>query len=182
MNERNKPVPARAQKTEAAAIQPLPTAAAPSSAETAPAAAATASPEQAPADERGPGQRVPFGAQRQKLEAPARRGYVRRWFNDEPGRIQKARDAGYAHVLNERQEPTSYTVGVAKMGGGQTAYLMEIPEEFYAQDQAAKMAAVDEIDAQIKRGAVNGEPGTDGKYVPIKPDGRPVIDSRQPNR
>lgn len=135
------------------------------------------------AEERGPrnATRIPFGSHRQKLAAPPRPGFVRRWFNDEPGRIAQARDAGYSHVNDPvTNQPMTHTVGVAKQGGGLTAYLMEIPAEFYEEDTRAKDDPLRRFDDQLKRGAAHGMPGQDGRYVPTNPDGssRIKIDER----
>lgn len=122
-------------------------------------------------------ERVPFGSQRMKLQFPQRPGFVRHLFNDEPGRIQDALNAGYVHVKDETTgKPTTRIVGVAREGGGLFGYLMEIPEEFYNADQALKMEPLDAFDAAIRSGKVDGKvPGHDGRYVPRDATGRPVI-------
>lgn len=99
--------------------------------------------------------RVPFGAQTQKLYYPPREGFHRHWFNDTPGRIQRATQAGYAHV-QENGAPVSRPVGVREGGGAMIGFLMEIPEEWFQEDQALHQARVDEIDQAI--GAGNLEP------------------------
>jgi hypothetical protein len=127
---------------------------------------------------RGPGKapRIPFGAPQPKLSQTERPGFKRRYFNDIPGRIDRAKNAGYAHVMDAQGKPISTTVGVAKEGGGLTAYLMEIPSELYDADQAAKMQAIDEFDESIRRGVASGKaPGQDGRYVPTDAYGKPKI-------
>jgi hypothetical protein len=114
-------------------------------------------------------QRRPFGLREQKLAYPDREGYHRHWFNDEPGRIARARDAGYAPVMDESGKPVSMTVGVARGGGPQIAYLMEIPAEWYREDMAAQEAGHRDLMTQIKEGRVPGGPtGADrnAQYVP----------------
>lgn len=108
--------------------------------------------------------RQPFGAQLQKLVAPARPGYRRYWFNDEPGRVQRAMEAGYAHVKTDGRN-TSRTVGRNGDGTAKVAFLMEIPQRWYEDDVAAQQAKVDEIDAAIKGGNV-ARKEDDGRYVP----------------
>jgi len=114
--------------------------------------------------------REPFGEPRLKLQAPARRGYRRYWFNDEPGRIQRALGAGYSFVkVNGRN--TRNVVGRAKNGSAQVAYLMEIPEDWFLQDVRRQQAKVDEIDDAIRGGTINEKGGTatkdgDNRYVP----------------
>jgi len=119
--------------------------------------------------------RVPFGAMNQRLAAPQRDGYVRRWFNDRPGRIDRAKRASWAHVQDETTgHPMMIIGGVAPEGGGLKQYLMEIPQELYEQDQQAKQAAIDETEAAMKRGEVDGKaPGQDGRFQPMNADGTP---------
>lgn len=114
--------------------------------------------------------RQPFGEARLKLQAPARPGFRRYWFNDTPGRVQGALEAGYSFVkLNGRN--TRNVVGRAREGGALVAYLMEVPQEWFDKDMAAQQARVDETDAAIKGGrlgATKGEMTKDGdnRYVP----------------
>ena len=109
-------------------------------------------------------ERVPLGGQTYKLKAPLRPGYRRYWFNDDIGRIESALAAGYKHVVEERKKGTpkwKRPAGTKETGGQRYVYLMEIPEEFYQEDQAAKQVPLDEIDADIQRGVVNGADGKD---------------------
>lgn len=110
--------------------------------------------------------RRPFGAQVQKLAYEARKGFHRHWFNDEPGRLEQAVAAGYTHVEDREGKKVSRPVGVNTAGGPQIGYLMEIPQEWYDEDMAAQQKRVDEVDDSIKRGAVSGSPGVDGRYIP----------------
>lgn len=116
--------------------------------------------------------RKPFGAQTQKLTYPPRPGFHRHWFNDVPGRIARALEAGYKHVQDREGKNVARIVGVAQTGGGQNAYLMEIPEQWWRQDQALKDKARDELDAKIRRGIIAGSaPGQDGAYLPTNQSG-----------
>jgi hypothetical protein len=111
--------------------------------------------------------RKPFGAHVQKLTYPERPGFHRHWFNDYPGRISKALEAGYKHVTDANGRNVSRIVGVGQASGGLTAFLMEIPEVYWRQDQAAKDAERDKVDAKIRRGiAAQHIPGQDGAYLP----------------
>ena len=121
--------------------------------------------EAAPLQPRTGATRKPFGATELKLAYPKRDGYVRHWFNDTPGRIARAKEAGYDHVLDAQKRSVSRSVGTAKRGGGLGAFLMEIPEAFYNEDFARKQSALDEIDKSIYRGQLNQETG-DNRYVP----------------
>ena len=116
--------------------------------------------------------RKPFGSHVQKLKYPDRPGFHRHWFNDTPGRIPRALDAGYKHVRDLDGKNVARIVGVAQTGGGQNAFLMEIPDEWWKHDQAVKDKARDEIDAKIRRGVVAGQtPGQDGAYLPTNQAG-----------
>lgn len=118
-------------------------------------------------DPRRPGfVRQPFGAVSLKLSAPKRAGYHRHWFNDELDRIAQAKAAGYTHVLEEStNKPMKRVVGTAKQGGALTAYLMEIPKEWFEADMAVGQKMVDEVDAAIRGGTVASKEG-DERYVP----------------
>lgn len=99
--------------------------------------------------------RIPFGNFEQKLAYPNREGYRRYWFNDEPGRIQKALEAGYEHVFDPIQKQNvSRVVGRNESGGSLTAFLMEIPQEWFEEDMAAYQKIIDEKEAGYKRGKV----------------------------
>lgn len=128
-------------------------------------------------------ERVPLGIPRMKLQAPSRPGYRRRWICDRPGRIEDAIRGGYQFVtketlggpdvpvdLTERESVdsrVSRVVGVHEDNRPMVAYLMEIPEELYEEDQARKQAKVDEKEAALRRGVdQHGAPGQDGRYVP----------------
>ena len=89
------------------------------------------------------------------LTAQARPGFVRRYVNDKPGRIQEFLDAGYTPVT-DGQRPGDEQVGDSKLpgttvakhvGNGMNAYLMEIPLNFYEEDQAEKQ---EENDRQVE--------------------------------
>lgn len=109
--------------------------------------------------------RKPFGSQIQKLAYEPRVGYHRHWFNDLPGRIESALEAGYTHVLDKEGKKVARVVGVSPTGGPQTGYLMETPQEWFEEDMARQQAVVDENDQAIRTGSVAGTPGKDGSYV-----------------
>jgi len=110
--------------------------------------------------------RVPLGAPRLKLAVPDRNGYKRRWVNDDGGRLQEAQDGGYQFVTDSTLhvghdvENGNSDMGsrvsriVGKTDGGEPlrAFLMEIKQEWYDEDQAEKQKKVDEIDEAIKHG------------------------------
>lgn len=85
-------------------------------------------------------------------------GHVGRWVNDEPGKIEAYEAAGYSIVQDlsgsthsGRAQDASQTGSAARVivnkdpnALARYAILMEIPEEFYKEDQAAKQALLDE--------------------------------------
>lgn len=116
-------------------------------------------------------ERVPLNAMQQKLQAPQREGYVRRFVNDEGGRIKDFERAGYTHVEDSEihtdgtGERISRRVGVHEDGSPMYAYLMEQDQKWYAEDQDTKQAELDKADAAIQRGEIAGQVGSDGRYV-----------------
>ena len=125
--------------------------------------------------------RVPLGVPRRKLSSDLRPGYVRRWINDAVGRLEEAQAGGYQFVqsaivgdvpgdVTEQAGiglQVSRIVGKDETGGPITAFLMEIPQEFYDEDQAEKNDVICKMENSLRRGADNhGAPGKDGRYVP----------------
>jgi len=113
-----------------------------------------------PREESGRRKRASLGAPRLKLQAEKRDGYVRRFINDIPGRLILAQESGWEFV-NEPHSPdedsrTKRYVGTHEGGAPMYAYLMEIRQEFYDEDQAEKMAKLDEFDAALRRGNPTG--------------------------
>jgi hypothetical protein len=109
--------------------------------------------------------RKPFGSMSFKLDYPQREGFHRHWFNDVPGRVSRALEAGYEHVKGSDSKNVSRNVGVAEGGGALTAFLMEIPEEWYHEDMAQEQQIINDKEAAMKRGVSDGHEG-EGQYVP----------------
>lgn len=92
------------------------------------------------------------------LNFPQREGYHRHIFNDnEKGRVQAAKDAGYTVVMQSDIDGGDMRAGAdsqlsspvsRSVGGGMKGILMEIPQEFYDEDQKAKQ---DQIAADEKK-------------------------------
>ena len=121
--------------------------------------------------------RVPMSIPRRKLEVPEKPGYVRYWFNDYPGRIQQALRGGYDFVDSRDVDITntclggdvtangntdlgtkvSLVVGKTEEGTALRAYLMEIKEEWFKEDQTIIQDQVNMIDATIKRGSLTAD-------------------------
>jgi len=122
--------------------------------------------------------RVPFGGVKLKLQLSDAdmkgfqdRKMVTRWFNDDPGRIERAQGGGYKFVKPEHA--TSLGQGALHSDGNDPesnarvsivvnrdppirAYLMEIPKKFWDEDQAAKQADVDRVDEALASGGAGG--------------------------
>jgi hypothetical protein len=131
-------------------------------------------------NEEGRNTRVPLGVSRTKLAVQAREGYVRRWVNDSEGRLQQAEQGGYQFVEDPKLQIGDQDIDnvnrdlgarvsrVVDKTTGQKAYLMEIKEEFFQEDQEAKRKAIDETDAAIRKGKLqDGE----NRYIPDRGEG-----------
>lgn len=101
--------------------------------------------------------RKPFGSQEQKLAWPVEEGFRHYWFNDIPGRVARALEAGYVHVENVEGKKVQTVVGVSMDGKPLDAFLMKIPQEWYEEDMKAQQAKVDESDRSIRRGDITGK-------------------------
>jgi hypothetical protein len=126
-------------------------------------------------EEAGRQSRVPLGVARAKLSVPTRPGYVRRWVNDMEGRLQMAEQGGYQFATDQSLQIGAVDVDnvnrdlgarisrVVDRTTGLKAYLMEIKEDFYREDQQAKAQKVAEKDRLIKTGKLDdGE----SRYIP----------------
>lgn len=109
--------------------------------------------------------RKPFGAHENVLDWPPIPGHQLRWFNDKPGRVERALEAGYSHVQDRHGRNVERTVGVREMGGGQLGFLMKIPDEFFNEDFAKKQESLDATDRTIMRGRLKLD-DSDRPYVP----------------
>lgn len=127
-------------------------------------------------------ERIPLGRTRLKLTAPKRPGFHRHWINDVGGRLEEAENGSYKFVTDDGLKVgetalgsgnqdlgsrVSRIVGRAEDGKPIRAYLMEIEEEYYQQDQREKQKRLDVIDAQIRGGTFNPDNDNDmNRYVP----------------
>lgn len=126
-------------------------------------------------------ERIPFGTARQKLSVAQIPGKVRRWVNDVGDRCKQAQAGGYEFANEEGikvgqggvgsgnqglGKKVSRTVGTKEDGKPLTAFLMEIDEDLYNEDQAEKQRKIALIDDQINAGAIQGRVGQDGRYIP----------------
>lgn len=102
-----------------------------------------------------------------KMYVPPRVGWVRRWFTDIPGRIALKQQQGWNFVKHPETGENWMMVVENSLteAGGRKGYVMEIPLQFYSEDQSAKQKSLDEVDAKIYGGTYNAEPD-DKRYVP----------------
>lgn len=112
--------------------------------------------------------RVPFGAAELRLAYPLREGFRRYWFNDVPGRLFRAKQAGYSHVVDPNTgENVNLVTGKQQGGQELRTYLLEIPEEWYWQDMGVQQDALEQRLTDIRTG--RGGPGAeDNRYVPSR--------------
>ena len=107
---------------------------------------------------------------------------VPRWFNDDPGRIERALGGGYNFVkpeyagslgqgaLHRDGSDSESSVRVSQVVNRSEpitrAYLMEINKKFYGEDQRAKETVNSKVDDAL---ALGGKGGSDleGAYRPI---------------
>ena len=107
-----------------------------------------------------------------RLDYPKRQGWHQCWINDQPRNIQRFKELGYDFRIDVvSKERISRVAGTAESGGGLQTYLMEIPLSIYNDDRKALEAEMNLIDAQIRRGAIEGEASDKGLHVPKNPDG-----------
>ena len=95
-------------------------------------------------------------------------GFVYRFVNDTGDRVSQFQEMGYEVVtdktirIGDRRVAVASAEGsprTAKVGGGVSAVLMKIKDEWYNEDQAAKQAEVDEIEKSIKQTPGEGSYG-----------------------
>lgn len=146
-------------------------------------------PREATREESGRSTRVPLGVARSRLSVAGRPGYVRRWINDSEGRLQMAQEGGYQFVQddavkqigdqdidNENRDLGARVSRVVNQSTGQRAYLMEIKADFYEEDQAAKVAKVEETDRRIRKGKLEE---VEESYIPDQGRGIQITNQRR---
>jgi hypothetical protein len=102
--------------------------------------------------------RASVGGHALKLSAPAKPGFKRRFFNDDGNRLADAEELGYDHVSETGLKTSSPGSRVSRLVGTKAngeplhAFLMETPDELYAQGEAEKEAACRTVDDAIRAG------------------------------
>jgi len=107
--------------------------------------------------------RVKLGS-RNKLKYPDKPGFHRRVVNDRDDRIEQFLAAGYVHVKGDEvggdlsvKDPAKLGKNVSKpVGNGITGYLMEIPQEFYDEDQKEKQEKITRAERAITENKPEG--------------------------
>lgn len=102
--------------------------------------------------------RSSVGGHALKLDAPTRPGFKRRWFNDEGNRLADAHALGYDPVHDTSVQTSDVGSGISRLVGTKAngeplrAYLMETPDELYAEGMAEKEARNRLVDDSIAAG------------------------------
>lgn len=113
--------------------------------------------------------RTPIGVRNVLTVRGTDPNYVYRVVNDEPGRIDQFKEAGYEECLasevtvgDKRVNATTPLGSVAQVsvGGGTKAVVMRIRKDWYEEDQQAKQRQVDATESEMKRKAHDGTYGT----------------------
>lgn len=111
--------------------------------------------------------RASVGGMARKLDAPTRPGFVRRFFNDVGNRLATALDLGYDFVDEPGVQTADPSSRINRLAGTQPngaplkTYLMETPDELYAEGVAEKEALNRQIDEAISAGSP-----TEGQIAP----------------
>lgn len=102
--------------------------------------------------------RASLTALQSKLAAPARPGFVRRWVDNDPSRIQHMQELGYEPVQDKGIPTDSLGTNAARFGGKrangepQHLVLMETPEEDYATGVREKEEALKPFEDALRAG------------------------------
>lgn len=119
--------------------------------------------------------RASTGGFAQKLDAPPRPGYVRRWVNGDPARIREMEELGYTLVSDQAGEGSSRTDGLGsrisrhagkdEKGEAYQTFLMETPDKEYEFGMLDKEDARKPFEDAIRRSAdTTGQ--VEGAYQP----------------
>jgi hypothetical protein len=118
-----------------------------------------------------------------KLEVPERDGYHRHWFRGDPGRIERAKQAGYTHVLKGDVAVNNLDLGgdatsdgntdlgslvsissgaVSEDGQPERMYLMECPAEYFEYAQSLVADRNESVAEALRGGKIGQEKETRG--------------------
>lgn len=98
----------------------------------------------------------------QQMMAEKKPGFVRRWVNDDSNNVDRRLKQGYSFVDTGDASTTDIgsarSIQVSKKSDVDIrAYLMEIPEEFYNEDQQEKEKQLRRTETSIKEATAGGE-------------------------
>lgn len=102
--------------------------------------------------------RASVGGLKLKLQAPERKGYVRRWFNDVQGRLAEAEELAYDFVCDPTIKSDGTDSRVRRLVGTQAngqplySYLMETPVSEYDAGIQEKEEIHRAVDKAINEG------------------------------
>lgn len=107
--------------------------------------------------------RASTGGMKQKLDAPQREGYVRRWVDNDPSRIMSMQDLGYDFAAEKAADGAARTDGLGSRisrhggkradGSPQHLVLMETPIADYRLGIQEKEDALKPFEEALKAGA-----------------------------
>lgn len=118
-----------------------------------------------------------------KLAVPEREGYHRHWFRGDAGRIARARQAGYTHVLAGDTHVNNHDLGgdaksdgstdlgsqisitsggIAEDGQPERMYLMECPKELFEHAQSILAERNESVAEALRGGLIGSEKETRG--------------------
>jgi hypothetical protein len=125
----------------------------------------------------------PFGAFDRKLDLAPIEGYKLHWFNDKPGRIERALSAGWTYILNDAGKPKSQIVD----SGGLKSFAMKIPEQFWAEDQRREQGKAEAALSAVKKKPTGQVPGQNqandaGNFYTPNASGEAAVISRSNTR
>lgn len=125
---------------------------------------------------------IPLDTPWARLSHPNLPGYFCYWFNDVPGRLHRAKQAGYVHVSRQEvpffgdrdNDPSqkeglgdyvSTVVGQYDNGTPIYAYLMKIPQQIYDNQQQGREAReLAKLKSTKREGQKENVPGNDELY------------------
>jgi len=116
--------------------------------------------------------RIPLGT-RNVLTAPPRKGYHRRFINDDGDRVKAFEAAGYEIVredisVGDHKAGKDTQVGTVvnpSVGNGTKAVLMEIKDEYYEEDQLRKHNELKSVENGMRRSQNDRRPGEYGEVA-----------------
>lgn len=100
-----------------------------------------------------------IGGMSLKLDAPARPGFIRRWVNDQNNRLAETQELAYDFVTDQSIQSSGSDTRISRLVGTQAngeplrAYLMETPEEEFAEGSKEKEAFNRRVDEAITTGS-----------------------------